>query len=113
MYYQIPISSAGPQMLEFSVPVGGENIAVSMDVRYNTEGNFWRVDIRDGITGSDLIGSLPLLCGEKAAANLLRQVAYLGLGEMIILPMVDHPDSDRPVGDNLGTDFLLIMGTLE
>lgn len=110
-WHEIPLDAAPDQEFRVTVGVSDENIPLVIRLRYNTEGEFWHMDITDGNTSEMLISNVPLVTGEYPAADLLRQLQYLGLGTAIILPMTDKTASDRPGRFDLGTDFILVWGS--
>lgn len=110
MLYEIPLDSTPDQEFSINIDVDGESIPLILRLRYNTEGNFWHVDISDGKTGQMLVASAPLVTGRRTAVNLMRQFGYLGIGNAITLKVTDGADGDIPGTSNLGTDFLLLWG---
>ena len=109
-YHIIPLDATPDQRFNVTVEAGGENIPLILRLRYNTEGEFWRMDVSDGRSGDMLLSNVPLLTGKYPAANLLRQFAHLSLGDAVILPVSDQTRGDIPGLDDLGTDFVLVWG---
>ena len=58
-------------------------------------------------TGETLLTGVPLVCGEGAAMDLLRQLSYLAIGRAACVPVSDGLARDRPGETALGTDFEL------
>ena len=58
-------------------------------------------------TGETLLTGVPLVCGEGAAMELLRQLSYLAIGRAACVPVSDGLARDRPGETALGTDFEL------
>ena len=108
-WYEIPLDTTPDQEFSVTVSVGDENIPLILHLRYNTEGEYWRMDISNK-TGKMLIAIVPMLTGQGMSCDILRQFGYMGIGSAIILPVTDERDSDSPNIINLGTDFVLIWG---
>lgn len=108
-WYEIPLDATPDQEISVTVSVGENNIPLTLRLRYNTEGEFWRMDVTDK-AGKMLLSNVPMLVGENQAADILRQFAYLGIGSAIILPLTDARSSDSPDFINLSTDFVLVWG---
>lgn len=110
---EIPLDTTPDQEFVVTVDVDGENIPLMLHLRYNTEGQFWRMDVSDGRSGDMLISNVPMVTGERLAADILGQFEYLGIGSALIVPMTDCAESDSPNFFNLGTDFVLVWGKEE
>lgn len=108
---EIPLDCTPDQEFRVTVNVNDENIPLLIRIRYNTEGEFWHMDITDGNSAEMLIANVPLVTGEYPSADLLRQFQHLGLGTAVILPMTAKTLRDRPGLSDLGTDFILVWGT--
>jgi len=109
-WYLIPLDAIPNQEISVTVEVGEENVALILNLRYNTEGEFWKIDISDGNTGNMLISGVPLLTGEYPSADILRQFKYVGIGSALIVRLSDGARGDFPDIDNLGTDYVLVWG---
>lgn len=107
----IPLDTTPDQILNISVEVENNNLALILHLRYNTEGEFWHMDVSDGNSGEMFISNMPLVTGEYPAANILRQFAHMGLGIAVVLPVTNQTAGDIPGLDDLGTDFVLIWGS--
>ena len=110
-WQEIPLRPIYDQVFNVTVSVNSVNVPLIMHLRYNTEGEFWHIDISDGRTGEMLVSHIPLVTGEYPAADRLGQLQHLGIGSMIILKDTEETETDIPGLDDLGTDFLLIWGT--
>ena len=106
----IPISNAPDMEYVLSVPIGKTNVPLKIRLRYNDEGGFWFLSVKDGTTNRMLIDAVPLVTGERPAGNLLKQYQYLGIGSAMIVPVTDLPPTDCPDYENLGTEFVLVWG---
>lgn len=111
--YEIPLDTTPDQQFRITVDINGENVPLVMRLRYNTEGDFWHMDISDGITGEMRLSNVPLLTGQYPAANIMRQFKYMGLGDAVIVKTTDGAESDSPDFYNLGTDFVLVWGSVD
>jgi hypothetical protein len=103
----IPLTSDPNQTMKTTVNVGGRNITLQLDIRYNDIAEYWVMMVTDPVTGTVLIDSVPLITGDYPAGNILGQYAYLGIGSAYVVPAatvaMDYPDDT-----NLGTDFVLV-----
>ena len=106
----IPLEPEPDQEFHVVVEVGGENVALLIRLRYNTEGRCWFMTITDPSDGVVQVDSIPLVTGEYPAADFMRQYNHLGLGSAIILPVSDVPPTEIPDLFNLGTEFVLCWG---
>lgn len=109
----IPLSPIPDQEFSVTVKANGKNIPLILHLRFNTEGEFWHVDISDGRTGKMLLSNQPLVTGEYPAADRLGQFRHLGIGSMLVLKNTNETEADIPGLEDLGTDFLLIWGAID
>ncbi len=109
-WHVIPLDTTPDQEFDVTVDVGGNNVYLVLHLRFNTEGEFWRMDITDGRTRKMLLSGAPLLTGEYPAADLLRQFQHFGIGNAIIVKSTDITYDDIPGLFDLGSDFLLLWG---
>lgn len=109
-WYEIPLDPTLDQEFNVTVEVGEENVDLLLHLRYNTEGDFWRMDISDGNSQEMLICNVPMLTGEYPAADILEQFEYVGIGQAIVLKVSDAAAGDFPNIENLGTDYILVWG---
>lgn len=109
-WHDIPIDPGQDQRFGITVEVGEENIALILHLRYNTEGDFWRMDVTNAVTEEMLISNVPLLTGEYPAADILEQFEYIGIGSAIVLKMTDDAEGDFPNLKNIDTDYVLFWG---
>lgn len=109
---EIPLDAHPNQEFNITVDAGdGNNVPLIMHIRYNTEGEFWRMDISDGKTGTMLVSGVPLVTGGRPSANIMKQFEHLGIGGAVILAMTDKTLRDYPSISDLGTDFVLLWGS--
>lgn len=113
MWQYIPLQPIPDQEFSVNVTVDGKNIPLLLHLRFNTEGEFWHMDIMDGRSGAMLISNQPLVTGAYPAADRLAQFRYMGLGSVLILKNTKETAADIPGLDDLGTDFLLIWGSMD
>lgn len=109
-WHVIPLDTAPDQRFSVSVDVGGKNVPLIIHLRYNTEGEFWHMDVIDARTQKTLISNLPAVTGNYPAADLLRQFQYLEIGSAVIVKNTEVTEADIPGLFDLGTDFLLLWG---
>lgn len=109
-WYEIPLDTTPDQEFNITVEVGEENVDLLLHLRYNTEGDFWHMDVSDGNSQEMLISGVPLLTGEYPAGDILRQFAYVGIGQAAVLKLTDGAEGDFPDIENLGTDYVLVWG---
>lgn len=106
----VPLETYPDQVIHVTVPAqNGNNAQLILHLRYNTEGDFWHMDISDSQENL-LVTGVPLLTGGYPAANILNQFDYLGIGSAVILNMTEATEADIPGLADLGTDFVLIWG---
>lgn len=105
----VPLDSYPDQEIHVTVTAGGSNIPLILHIRYNTEGEYWRMDISDR-GGDMLLSGVPLFTGEYPTADLLRQFGHLGIGSLMILGGTDEADGERPGPGDLGSDYILLWG---
>ena len=110
-WHEIPLDTTPDQEFHITVEANGQNIPLILHIRYNTEGQFWKMDISDGRTAKMLISGVPLVTGEYPAADLLRPFSYLGIGSAMVLNVTDATERDIPGLFDLGTDFILLWGS--
>ena len=65
------------------------------------------MDVSRAETGETLLTGVPLVCGEGAACDVLRQHAYLALGRAAVVPAGGGAENGRPLENELGTDYVL------
>ena len=80
----IPLRPIPDQEFSVTVNVNDENIPIILHLRFNTEGEFWHMDI-----------------------------IHLGIGSVLVLKNTEETAADIPGLDDLGTDFLLIWGSMD
>lgn len=103
--YIVPLTTSPNQKFTSTIPIDGKKIKFNFFLRYNTEANYWVLDIYDS-HNNNLLASINLVCG----ANLLEQYSYLNIGSVYIVKADTTLISDRPNEYNLGTSFLLVWG---
>ena len=110
-WHEIPLDNTPDQEFHITVEANEKNIPLIMRLRYNTEGNFWHMDISDGNTGKMMISNVPLVTGQFPAADMMRQFQHMGIGSAIILNVTDKTAGNIPGMFDLGTDFILLWGS--
>ena len=106
-WYTVPLDTTPEQEIDITLDMGDEALDLTLHLTYNTEGDFWRMDIRRQEDDEILIANLPMLTGEYPAADLLGQFQYLGIGSAVILKLSDDVISDYPDLESFGTEFAL------
>ena len=109
----IPIDPGEDQQFNITVEVGEENVSLILHLSYNTEGDFWRMDVSSADTEEMLISGVSLLTSEFPAADILEQFEYIGIGQAIVLKMTDDAEGDFPNLENIDTDYVLFWGKEE
>jgi hypothetical protein len=130
----IPLTNAPNQTLTVQLQVDGAPLTLNLTVNFNEMSGYWILSISD-VNNNLLIDSIPMLCGNYPAANLLEQQRYLGIGSWFIINVANlSPNGsdlgygegpygfgayggesgqgglDYPNSTNLGTDFQLWVG---
>lgn len=103
--YIVPLTTAPNQTFTCTIPVDGKSINFSLFLRYNTQANYWVMQLSDN-KKNILIDTIPLVCGY----NLLEQHSYLRIGSAYIYKTDPTLSMTNPDSTNLGTMFLLIWG---
>lgn len=106
-YYEIPLTIDPNQNFNVTIPVDGRNLKLNLNIRYNTQGNYWWMTINQN--GATLLDGIPLVVSDYPAADILEQYRYLGLGSAFVLN-ISQVQGDNPDNTNLGVDYLLIWG---
>lgn len=103
--YIVPLTTSPNQTFTSTIPIDGKAIKFNFFLRYNTEANYWVLDISDS-SNNNLLVSVNLICG----LNLLEQYSYLRIGSAYIVKADNSLADDSPNQYNLGTDFQLLWG---
>ena len=106
-WYTIPLDSSPEQEIDITLDRGDEAIDLTLHLTYNTEYDFWRMDISRQEDDERLITGLPPLSGEYPAADLMGQFQHFGIGTFVVMKMSNDVISDYPDLDGLGTEFVL------
>ena len=108
MIWQIVPTDSSPNCRRNALlSIGGVKTLLALFFRYNPAGQYWTMDVSRAETGETLLTGVPLVCGEGAAMDLLRQLSYLAIGRAACVPVSDGLARDRPGETALGTDFEL------
>ena len=131
---QVPITNSPNQTLAVQLTVDGLSITLNLTISFDEMAGYWVMSISD-VNNNLLIDSIPMICGNYPAANLLEQQVYLAIGSAFIINTgnsvptngenygqggygqggyggqagqggIDYPDST-----NLGTTFQLWWGS--
>lgn len=77
--------------------------------RYNPIGEYWTMDVYNAAGDEPIVCGVPLLTGDFPAADLFRQMEYLGIGSCAIRPLTDV-STDHPGLVNLAAEFEMYWG---
>jgi hypothetical protein len=102
----IPVTSAPNQMQSVTGNINGALLTLQFGFYFSEMSGCWIMRILDK-SGNLLLDSIPVICGEWPAANLLASYGYLGIGSLYIINM-SGIKLDYPGPTNLGTDFQLM-----
>lgn len=105
----IPVTSNPTQTLQVTISPDGTIISLSLVIRYLEMAGVWSLTIKDAVSGNLILDSIPLICGEFPAANLLSQYIYLGLGSWYCINLSGTTLEDWPGKSSLGGDFGLLV----
>jgi len=108
-FYSFTLDRVHPKT-RVSVPIDGVSTYLYFVFQYNAAGDFWSLTVSDSEMNM-LVSNMPLLSGEGAAANMLRQLGHLGIGSAVIHKLVDAPSSDSPNFENWLREFDLYWGS--
>jgi hypothetical protein len=103
--YIVPLTTSPNQKFTSTIPVDGKKIKFNFFLRFNTEAEYWVLDILNSKNDS-IVASINLVCG----SNLLEQYSYLNIGSAYIAKVDSTLSADRPNEYNLGSSFLLLWG---
>lgn len=103
MAVQVPLTTDPNSTFSSIIPVNGKNVKFYFFLRYNSEAEYWVMDIMDS-SRNPIISSIPLLTG----INLLEQYEYLQIGKAYLVKTDDSLLADIPDDTNLSTDFALL-----
>jgi len=103
--YILPLTSNPNQKFTSTIPIDGSKIKFNFFLRYNTEANYWVLDIFDS-SNINLLASINLVCG----LNLLEQYSYLRIGSAYLVKVDTSLAEDSPTEYNIGSDFILFWG---
>lgn len=106
-WQMIPTDSSPNCRKNALLTIAGERKMLAFFFRFNPIGEYWTMDVARAETGETLLTGVPLVCGEGAAMDLLRQLSYLAIGRAACVPVSDGLARDRPGEAGLGTDFEL------
>lgn len=106
---KIPLTNQPNQSFNVVIPIGDTNITLGFFIYWNRIAEYWEMNLTDIASGAQLISGLPLLPGRGETANLLRQFAYLGIGEAYVVPISQDAPSSPGVSD-WGVNYELIWG---
>lgn len=101
----IPLTTSPNQKFTSTIPIDGKKIKFNFFMRFNTEANYWVLDIYNS-ANTNLLASINLVCG----LNLLEQYSYLNIGSAYIVKVDKTLDMDIPNEYNIGSDFVLVWG---
>ena len=96
----IPLRPIPDQEFSVTVNVNDENIPIILHLRFNTEGEFWHMDIMDGRTGEMLISNMPLVTGTYPAADRMAQFSHLGIGSVLVLKNTEETAADTTAAES-------------
>ena len=109
-YSVIPLSNLPNQSLTATISINGQNITLNLKFSYNQQAQYWVMTILDQHNNM-ILDSIPLLCSQPPAQDLLGQYQYLGIGSCFIMNVgnstLDSPNDQVGV---LGQEFVLIWG---
>jgi hypothetical protein len=106
---QIPVTNQPNQSFDVVIPQGESNITLTFFIFWNRIARYWEMNVSNASTGVMLIAGLPMITGQVPAQNLLRQWAYLNIGEAYIVP-ISNDTPDYPGETDWGVNFALIWG---
>ena len=104
-YFVLPLTTSPNQTFTSTIPIDGSKIKFNFFLRYNTEAEYWVLDISDSSNAS-LLASINLVCG----LNLLEQYSYLKIGSAYLVKTDNSLADDSPNEYNLGSKFVLLWG---
>lgn len=106
--FVLPLTPNPNQKFTSTIPIDGKKIKFNFFLRFNTEANYWVLDISDS-SNTNLLVSINLVCG----LNLLEQYSYLKIGSAYLVKTDNSLNDDSPNEYNLGSKFVLLWGDTE
>lgn len=104
----IPLTNDPNDTFSSTFKVNGKKRTFYFFLRYNTEANYWVLDISDQ-SKEPILNSIPLITG----INIFEQYEYLKIGKAYIVKTDDSILDDIPNDKNLSSDFVLVWGDNE
>lgn len=102
----LQLSTSPNQSIQAALNANGGSLTLNLRLYYNTQGNFWVMDISDQAMNR-LVSSVPLITGVWPAANILGPYDYLKIGSAFVINQ-SGTAQENPDDSDLGTDFLLL-----
>ncbi len=102
----IPLSNSPNQTFQITVSVDGQNLVLNLRIIYNESAGYWVLSVAD-VDNALILDSIPLVCGDWPAANILGQFGYLRIGSAYIID-ASNIIQDVPSNVDLGSDFVLL-----
>jgi hypothetical protein len=131
----VPLTNSPNQQLTVLLQVDGAPLTLNLTVKFNEMAGYWLLSVSDS-SNNLLIDSIPMICGNYPAGNLLQQQRYLAIGSWYIVNVANltvtgasdvgygqggygfggyggasgQGGQDYPDASNLGTAFQLWVG---
>jgi hypothetical protein len=103
----LPLTSNPNQSLTVPLNIDGGTTVLDLFLHYNVVAGYWVMTISD--TSGDLIlDSVPLITGNVPAGNILGQFAYLDIGSLYLLNVLNNILQQAPNDQDLGSDFVVV-----
>lgn len=109
MFQNIPLVGSINQKFQVTLTINNENMLFNITVIYNEIAGYWVLTIGNAATNTVLVDSVPLFANVYPAGDLLGQFGYLEIGKWYIVN-ISNIQSDIPTYENLGTDYILVVG---
>lgn len=108
--FSVPVTNQPNQQFSIIMPINGVNTPYNVRLRYNEAAGYWVLTLANK-AGAVLVDGLPLVPGDPPAANIIGQLAHLGIGGIALVKQgktaMDYPDDTA-----LGNIFALVWGDL-
>ena len=108
--FLVPVTSQPNQTIFFTATINGSNMTHELVLKF-VDDTYWTMDILDHITGTTYLTAIPLVPGESPAQNILEAYDSLRIGSAYIVP-TDNLQTDGPITDNLGTNWVILWMTI-
>lgn len=107
--YKVPLTNSPNQTFSIVIPVNGENINFTIFLSYNENAKYWLMTLTKTLTQEEVFCNLPLLCSFDKYSNMIYQLDYKEVGEIMIVP-IQETQSSMPNDEDIGIKYVMVWG---